>query len=84
MERPGRFEEYRFLGDKRNQIVYDLDADDPDGALRAEIDDVLAAQSFAVFGPDSLTEARNRGYRPRAERSPEHHRHRPFRNIPSS
>lgn len=84
MERPGRFEEYRFLGDKRTQIVYDLDADDPDGAMMAEIDDVLAAQAFAVFGPDTLAEARNRGYRPRAERSPEHRRHRSFRNLPSA
>lgn len=84
MERPGRFEEHRFLGDKRNQIVYDLDADDPDGALRAEVDDMVAAQSFAAFGPDTLAEARNRGYRPRAERSPDRRRHRPFRNLPTA
>ncbi len=84
MERPGRFEEYRFLGDKRNQIVYDLDADDPDGELRTEIDGILAAQSFAVFGPDTVAEARNRGYRLRDERSPEHRRRLPFRNIPPS
>jgi hypothetical protein len=61
--RPARFEDFRWLGDKRTQRVYDLDrADDPDVA--AAIDEILAAESFAVFGPDTLAEARNRGYRP--------------------
>lgn len=63
MSRPTRFEHYRYLGDKRNQVVYDLDLlDDPDVA--AAVDDILAAESFATFGPDELSEARNRGYRP--------------------
>ncbi len=59
MERPGRFEENRFLGDKRTQAVYDLD-DVDDETVVAE----LAAGSHAqTFGPDTLAEARNRGYR---------------------
>ena len=63
MTRPARFEDFRWLGDKRTQRVYDLDgADDPEVA--ATIDDILAAEAFAVFGPDTLAEARNRGYRP--------------------
>ena len=61
MERPARFEEYRFLGDKRTQRVYDLDADDPE--LEAKVDELMKSEQFAVFGPDTLEEARNRGYR---------------------
>lgn len=65
MSRPTRFEHHRYLGDKRTQVVYDLDLlDDPDVA--AAVDDILAAETFATFGPDELSEARNRGYRPHA------------------
>lgn len=60
MPRPTRFEHHRFLGDKRTQIVYDLDADDLDDAALA---DLLEAQTYVTFGPDLLAEARNRGYR---------------------
>ena len=60
-DRPTRFEHHRWLGDKRSQVVYDLD--DPD--LPQEIvDDLMASEQFAAFGPDTLPEARNRGYRP--------------------
>ena len=60
MDRPTRFEHNRFLGDKRSQKVYDLDGDvDP-----ATIDELMAAEAFASFAPDTLAEARNRGYRP--------------------
>jgi hypothetical protein len=58
MERPSRFEHTRFLGDKRTQLVYDLDAWDD----RATIDDIVDAQTGLCFGPDTLVEARNRGY----------------------
>jgi hypothetical protein len=62
VERPARFEDFRYLGDKRTQVVYDLDADD---AVTAEhVAELLASERFAVFGPDTLAEARNRGYRP--------------------
>jgi hypothetical protein len=60
MTRPARFETHRFLGDKRSQIVYDLDAPDLD---KARLDDLLSAQTYVTFGPDNLAEARNRGYR---------------------
>ena len=60
MHRPSRFEHARFLGDKRTQLVYDLDAiDDADGAIIHEIADAGVA---IQFGPDTLAEARNRGY----------------------
>ena len=60
-DRPTRFEHNRYLGDKRTQVVYDLD----DAALPQEIvDDLMASEEFLAFGPDTLPEARNRGYRP--------------------
>ena len=33
MSRPTRFEDFRFLGDKRKQVVYDLDSDDPESQV---------------------------------------------------
>lgn len=58
--RPTRFEHYRFLGDKRNQVVYDLD--DP-ATPKAVVDEISVSGNGATFGPDSLAEARNRNYR---------------------
>ena len=60
MERPVRFEHTRFLGDKRTQLVYDLD----EWTDEAVIDDIVNAETGICFGPDSLAEARNRGYKP--------------------
>ncbi|MDH3680699.1 MAG: hypothetical protein OEV40_12185 [Acidimicrobiia bacterium] len=60
MERPGKFQHFRFLGDKRTQLVYDVD----ELTDSAPIDDLLEAGTFTCFAPDTLAEARNRGYRP--------------------
>jgi hypothetical protein len=62
MSRPTRFEEFRYLGDKRRQVVYDLDTDDADA--QEAIAEVMASERFTAFSPDTLAEARNRGYRP--------------------
>jgi hypothetical protein len=59
VSRPTRFEHHRFVGDKRNRLVHDLDSGDP-----CAIEELMASQRFAAFGPDTLAEARNRGYRP--------------------
>ena len=58
MERPTKFEHTRFLGDKRTQLVYDLDS----WADESVIDDIVASEVGLCFGPDTLAEARNRGY----------------------
>ena len=58
--RPHQFEEHRFVGDKRTQVVYDLDDPQVDAEAVAEL---MASEQFASFGPDTLPEARNRGYR---------------------
>ena len=64
MSRPTRFEHYQYLGDKRSQRVYDLDLADSDPRVAKAIADIMASEQFAVFGPDTLAEARNRGYHP--------------------
>lgn len=58
-ERPIRFEHFRWLGDKRSQVVYDIES-----APQEAIDDIVANDAGQSFGPDSLVEARNRGYKP--------------------
>lgn len=58
MERPVRFEHTRYLGDKRTQLVYDLD----EWADRSVIDEIVETGVGLCFGPDTLAEARNRGY----------------------
>jgi hypothetical protein len=58
MERPVRFEHTRFLGDKRTQLVYDLD----EWTDEIIINEIVDAGVGLCFGPDTLAEARNRGY----------------------
>ena len=64
MGRPTRFEHNQYLGDKRSQVVYDLDLADSDPKVADAIDELLASERFAAFSPDTLDEARNRGYHP--------------------
>ena len=60
MERLGRFENYQFLGDKRSQVVHDIDhvPEDHEGAIT----ELVEAEAVTCFGPDTLPEAHNRGY----------------------
>jgi len=60
VSRPTRFEHNQYVGDKRNRFVHDLDA----ATDVCAIDELMASEQFAAFGPDSLAEARNRGYKP--------------------
>ncbi|MGH8998081.1 MAG: hypothetical protein ACRDY7_01670 [Acidimicrobiia bacterium] len=60
MSRPVRFEHHRYVGDKRNRRVHDLDA----AADACGIDELMTSERFAAFGPDTPAEARNRGYAP--------------------
>lgn len=59
MDRPKEYAEHRFIGDKRTQVVYDLDEDYADDV----ISELVESEQVATFGPDTLPEARNRGYR---------------------
>jgi hypothetical protein len=58
MHRPTRFEHSRFVGDKRTQLVYDLD----EWADEAVVTEFVDLGVGVCFGPDTLAEARNRGY----------------------
>ena len=59
MSRPTKFEHSQYVGDKRSQIVYDLDT-----APQEIVDELMDAGTYLSFGPDTLVEARNRGYKP--------------------
>ncbi|MGH9288462.1 MAG: hypothetical protein ACRD0V_09280 [Acidimicrobiales bacterium] len=61
MQRLSRFEHYRYLGDKRRQVVHDVDHVTDDHA--DTIAELVEAEAFTCFGPDTLPEARNRCYR---------------------
>ena len=60
MSRPKQFEEHRWVGDKRTQRVHDLD----NITDECDLADLMAAETFVCFGPDSLLEASNRCYKP--------------------
>ena len=63
MVRLSIFENNRFIGDKRTQEVYDLDEADESEAMRVLIDELVENETYICFAPDTLAEARNRGYR---------------------
>jgi hypothetical protein len=62
MDRPAKFEHHRFVGDKRTLRVYDLD----EATDEAVIDELMASGRYLCFGPDTLAEARNRGFKLRS------------------
>ena len=70
MYRPKGVADHRYIGDKRTGAVYDLDTVPEDGSPggtgqtpRAVIDELVASGMYLCFAPDTLAEARNRGYR---------------------
>ncbi len=62
MQRSTRFAHTRYLGDKRTQLVYDVDALDAE-AYAEIIEDIVNQEVGLCFAPDTLPEARNRGYK---------------------
>jgi len=59
MQRLGKFEDHRYVGDKRTQVVYDID----ETTREAAVHELMESEEFMSFSPDTLAEARNRGYR---------------------
>lgn len=57
----------RFIGTRDDMIVHDCDNVDDFAALeaRAEEQDLMGEKLLQSFGPDTLAEARNRGFRSR-------------------
>lgn len=66
MTRLRRFEEFRFIGTRDTMTVYDTDDPEQSEQIknRIEKDDLLRRKLLQSFGPDTLTEARNRSFRP--------------------
>lgn len=66
MSRLSRFDEHRFVGTRDDMTVHDCDDEVARKALeqRVAADDLLGANLLQSFAPDSLAEARNRGFRP--------------------
>ena len=67
MGRLRRFDGNRFVGTRDDMRVYDCDDEAQASALeaRVEADDLLRRNLLQAFGPDTLAEARNRGFTPR-------------------
>jgi len=59
-----RFPEQRFVGTRDDMRVYDCDDGDAFAALeaRVELENLVGDGLVSSFGPDSLAEARNRGF----------------------
>lgn len=66
MSRVKRFEKFRFVGVRDTMTVYDTDDADQTEALqtRLDSDNLVASKLVQAFGPDTLEEARNRGFKP--------------------
>ena len=60
MSRPVRFEHFQYVGDKRSQIVHDLDNPKDECA----IDELMESEQYLAISPQTIAEARNRGYKP--------------------
>ncbi len=67
MTRLRRFEQNRFIGTRDDMIVHDCDNADDFAALEARVEkqDLMGEKLLQAFGPDTLAEAQNRGFRPR-------------------
>ena len=66
MGRLKRFDEHRFVGTRDDMVVHDCD--NPAEFLileeRVSSHDLLALNLLQTFGPDTVAEARNRGFGP--------------------
>jgi len=65
MARLSRFEEHRFVGTRDDMRVYDCDDDDQFDELseRVSEENLLETKLLQTFAPDSVVDARNRGFR---------------------
>ncbi len=67
MSRLRRFEHHRFIGARDTMVVYDGDDPDQLAELTARVEEsgLFDRNLLQTFGPDTLAEARNRGFTPR-------------------
>jgi len=61
-----RFEAHRFVAVRSTMWVYDTDDAEQSSVLEDEVaaGDLFDRDQLQTFGPDTLAEARNRGFRP--------------------
>lgn len=66
MGRLTRFDEHRFVGTRDDMVVHDCDDDDQLAALEQRLadDDLFKGNLLQALAPDTLAEARNRGFHP--------------------
>ena len=66
MGRLRRFPENRYLGLRDSMTVFDCDDEDQYASVSTAIedDDLVTGLGVQTFAPDTLAEARNRGFRP--------------------
>lgn len=66
MSRLARFEGYRFVGTRDDMRVYDCDDTGQFDSLELRVseEDLVGRKLVQSFAPDTLEEARNRGFRP--------------------
>ncbi len=72
MSRLHRFEAYRFVGTRDTMRVYDCDDPEQLESLRRRIEEeaLLDRLQLQAFSPDTVEEARNRGFEPMRVHSP--------------
>jgi hypothetical protein len=66
VSRLARFEDYRFIGTRDTMRVYDSDDPDQFEVLQGRVteEDLVGRLMVQGFAPDTLEEARNRGFKP--------------------
>ena len=66
MGRIAKFENYRFLGNRKNMRVYDCDNQEEFAQIENLINDkdLIINNLIQAFAPDNIHEARNRGFKP--------------------
>jgi hypothetical protein len=72
LSRLSRFEGYRFIGVRDTMLAYDCDDDEQFEELeeRVKVEDLGNRLLLQSFAPDTLVEARNRGFRPATTSAP--------------
>jgi len=60
-----KFENYRFLGNRKNMRVYDCDNQEEYSELENLINnkDLIFSNLIQSFAPDTIDEAKNRGFK---------------------
>ena len=66
MKRLDRFENSRFVGYRKNMKVYDCDNEEQFSKLTVIMEnlDYIKLNLIQSFSPDSIDEAKNRGFKP--------------------